>query len=157
MSSRPRSILAVALVGAVAAVPLAAGSAAATPVRHEAAQVASVQRYVTDATSATSALADFGNDLRSLDSLGEFKSKLPELRRELRSFDASIRRLRVYRLQSKVIEGQRSRLARTGPPLAVTLNKFLNAVRDNDASEVRDLLPKVNADLQRFAKAAQVG
>jgi hypothetical protein len=156
MSFRPRWILAVALVGVVAAVPLTAGAAAA-PVRHESAQVATVQRYVADATAATSALSDFGNELRRLDSLSEFKSKLALLRRELRSFDSSIRRLRGYRLANRVIEGQRSRLARTGPPLAVTLNRFLNAVRDNDASEVRDLLPEVNADLQRFAKAAQVG
>ena len=155
MSFRPRSILAAALIGAAAAVPLAAGAAAA-PARHESAQTASVTQYVTDATRATSALADFGKDLQQVDSLSEFKGQLTQLRREVRTFDASIRKLRTYRLANRTIEGQRARLARTGPVLAATLSRFLNAVRDADASEVRDLLPKVNTDLRRFARAAQV-
>src|SRR5262245_49747152 len=80
MSFRPRSILAAALVGAVAAVPLAAGATAA-PARHQTARTASVTQYVTDATRATSALADFGKNLQQVDSLSEFRGELTQLRR----------------------------------------------------------------------------
>jgi hypothetical protein len=156
MPSRSRSFVAVALVGAVAAVPLAAGAAAAAPARFANAETASVQRYVSDAKAATGALGDFGQDLQNLDSLSEFQGKLRTLRRELRTFDTSIRRMRAYRLSNRVIDGQRARLARTGPPLASTLSDFLDAVRDNDATEVRALLGEVNTGLKKFVQAAQV-
>jgi hypothetical protein len=156
MPSRSRSFLALSLVGAVAALPLAAGAASAAPDRATTVQTTTVNRYVSDAKAATGALTDFGQDLQNLDSLSEFQGKLKVLRTELRTFDTSIRRLRGYRLANPVINGQRARLARTGPPLAATLSDFLDAVHDNNASEVRGLLPKVTTGLHKFAQAAQI-
>jgi hypothetical protein len=156
MPFRPRTLLVAALAGAIVALPLAAGSASAGPDRPASTSVVPVKRYVADARSATGALGALGTALKRTTSLDQFRGELTALRGRLRTFDASIRRMRGYRLANPVIDGQRSRLARTGIPLAATLSRFLDAVRDNNPTEVRRLVPEVTTGLNRFATAAKV-
>jgi hypothetical protein len=149
-----------AAVALFAAAPMVGGAAAASPAASQAVEAAkpavSPQRYLKDVKLATNALKAFGSTLQSLTSLNDFRAKLPLLRLELRIFDAAIRQLRGYRLVSGTLNGQRARLATTGPPLARDASDFLDAVRDLDRSRVQELQNVVQSGLQRFLRAAQV-
>ncbi len=116
-------------------------------------RVVSPSRYTQDTTLAFRALTLFSNTLRRIDSPSEFRSNLRLLRAELRIFDAAIRRLRSYQLESATLDGQRARLARLGPPLARAMSDFLDAIRDGDVSSARRLANEIQRRLNDFRRA----
>ncbi|MCC6832315.1 MAG: hypothetical protein IT200_13290 [Thermoleophilia bacterium] len=115
--------------------------------------VASPARYTRDTALAFRALTRFSNTLRGVDSPSEFRSSLRLLRAELRIFDAAIRRLRGYQLESATLDGQRARLGRLGPPLARAMSNFLDAVRDGDVTAARRLANEIQRRLNEFRAA----
>jgi len=153
MPMSPRSAAAVALAALAAAVPLTSAGAARSPSQRP---VVSTTHYLRDVQQATGALKSFGIGLTRLTTLADFRAKLPGLRRQLTTFDRSIRRLRSYRLAIRTIDAQRARLAATGPVLAKDADAFLDAVRDLNQGRPRSLATTVERDLRRFEKAAQV-
>ena len=110
--------------------------------------------YTRDVLQSLTALRSFSSTLRSIDSASEFSARLTSLRRDLRTFDGMIRRLRSYQLMSPVLDKQRNRLALQGPGLARTMSDFLDAVRDGNATRARSLANEVQTRLDRFRKSA---
>lgn len=115
--------------------------------------VVSATRYGRDTALAFRALTLFSNTLRGIDSPAEFRSSLRLLRTELRIFDAAIRRLRGYQLQSATLDAQRGRLGRLGPPLARAMSDFLDAVRDGNVAAARRLADEIQRRLNEFRSA----
>lgn len=115
--------------------------------------VASSVRYTRDTTLAFRALTLFSNTLRAIDTPSEFRSSLRLLRTELKIFDAAIRRLRGYQLESATLDAQRARLGRLGPPLARAMSDFLDAVRDGNVTSARRLANEIQRRLNEFRAA----
>jgi hypothetical protein len=115
--------------------------------------VVSPVRYARDTSLAFRALTLFSNTLRGIDSPAEFRSSLGLLRTELRIFDAAIRRLRGYQLESATLDAQRGRLGRLGPPLARAMSDFLDAVRDGNVTAARRLADEIQRRLNEFRDA----
>lgn len=115
--------------------------------------VVSAGRYTRDTALAFRALTLFSNTLRAIDSPSEFRSSLRLLRTELKIFDAAIRRLRGYQLESATLDAQRGRLGRLGPPLARAMSDFLDAVRDGNITSARRLANEIQRRLNEFRAA----
>ncbi len=118
------------------------------------AHVVPPRTYTRDVLQSLVALRSFSSTLRGIDSAGEFSARLASLRRDLRTFDGMIRRLRSYQLMSPVLDKQRKRLADQGPGLARTMSDFLDSVRDGNATRARSLANEVQTRLDRFRKSA---
>lgn len=118
------------------------------------AHVVPVSTYTRDVLQSLTALRGFSSTLQSIDSPSEFSARLPSLRRDLRTFDGMIRRLRSYQLMSPELDRQRSRLAQQGPGLARTMSDFLDSVRDGNVTRARQLASEIQTRLNRFRKSA---
>ncbi len=118
------------------------------------AHVVPTSTYTRDVMASLSALRGFSSTLQGINSRSQFGAALPSLRRDLRTFDGTIRRLRSYQLMSPLLDSQREKLAQQGPGLARTMSNFLDAVRDGNATRAKQLAAEIQTRLDRFRKAA---
>jgi hypothetical protein len=109
--------------------------------------------YVADVREAAGALQGFGTLLQGTTSLDDLRSKVPEARSQLDSFDAAIAQLDGYTLDNARLERQRSGLAETGPRVGSVLRRFLDAAGTGDTEAVQALVPQVTEAITDFQQA----
>jgi hypothetical protein len=110
-------------------------------------------RYARDVVASARALLDLSRIMRDADDLEAFRADYARATRALGRFRRAVERMDTYRLASPRADRRRAALARTGPPLARALTRFLAAARRGDAARVRRLLPVVRRSVARFQEA----
>ena len=110
--------------------------------------------YVADVQSAATALQAFGTILSESTGISDLKSKVPEAKDSLDTFDAAIAKLDDYTLGIPRLDEQRTGLARTGPKVSDVLRRFLAAAAAGNLSAVQALVPEVTSTIGEFQKAA---
>lgn len=124
------------------------GSASAAP------PVVDDATYLRDVQAGAESLRRFGVILQNTSGIADLKAKTGRARVLLTQFDRRMYVLSRYRLTSPVLNRQRARLARSGPPVTVSLSRLLDAALSENLSEAQRLVPIITRRINAFQRAA---